>query len=201
MANTLVIIAASPLVAALFTWFFLREHVPLRTWLAAAAGFGGIAIIFLTEMGHGSFAGNLLAAGSGCALGATFVIIRFAKAKSMVPAVGLTGLFVATMTAPVVGSWAVSATDLALIVLLGGVISTLSFGLISLGPRYLPAPNVNLLMLLETVLGPLWVWLALGEEPAKATWIGGTILIGALVIHSMLSLREDVTRGTMREIE
>lgn len=190
VANTLVIVAASPLFASVFTWLFLREHVPVRTWLAAAAGFIGIAVIFVAELGTGSMLGNLLAAGAAATLGGTFVVIRYGKGVSMVPAVGLTGLIVACVTAPVTESLSVSIADLLWLILLGGFITTISFSLITLGPRYMPPAEVNLLLLLETVLGPYWVWLGVGEVVPKATWIGGAILIGALVIHSTLALRD-----------
>ena len=189
VANTLVIVAASPLIAAFLSWFFLREPVPLRTWLAAVAGFAGVASIFVSELGGGSMTGNLLAAGAACTLGCTFVVIRRGKVASMVPAVGLTGLIIASLTAGFVGSFAVSPTDLMWLILIGGIITPISFGLITLGPRYLQAPEVNLIMLVETILGPFWVWLVLGEAVPQATWIGGAILVGALVLHSAAALR------------
>ena len=73
--------------------------------------------------------------------------------------------------------------------LLGLVVLPVSAVLVLLGPRYLPAPEVGLILLLETVLGPYWVWLALGEEPGARALLGGAIVIGVLVLHSALSLR------------
>ena len=199
VANTLVIVAVSPMIASVLTWMFLKEKVPARTWVAAVAGFAGIAYIFLSEVSGGSMLGNFLAFAAACTLGANFVIIRYVKASSMVPAVGLTGLIIALVVGPVAGSLTVSFSDLLWLLLLGGVITTLSFALITLGPRYLPAPEVNLIMLVETVLGPLWVWMCLGETVSKATWVGGTILVGALVLHSIASLQNGRTEPVLSD--
>ncbi|NJN06071.1 MAG: EamA family transporter, partial [Rhodobacteraceae bacterium] len=84
----------------------------------------------------------------------------------------------------------VTARDLALLLVLGLVIMPVSFGLITAGPRYLPAAEVGLLMLLETVLGPLWVWLVIGETPASGTFLGGAIVLTTLVVHSLVGLRD-----------
>ena len=73
--------------------------------------------------------------------------------------------------------------------LMGLVIVPLGIALLTLGPRYLPAPEVGLLMLLETVLGPFWVWLALDEAPTQLALVGGAIVIATLLGHSLYSLK------------
>jgi len=83
----------------------------------------------------------------------------------------------------------VSGRDLGLLFLLGGLVMPISLGLITIGPRYLPAPEVGLVMLLETVLGPLWVWLACAEIPHAGTFVGGAIVVCILVGHSLLGMR------------
>jgi drug/metabolite transporter (DMT)-like permease len=71
---------------------------------------------------------------------------------------------------------------------MGLIMLPLSFGLMFIGPRYIPAPEVSLVLLLEAVLGPLWVWLALGEDPGVRTLFGGAIVLATLVVHSTISL-------------
>jgi drug/metabolite transporter (DMT)-like permease len=61
--------------------------------------------------------------------------------------------------------------------------------LMFLGPRYIPAPEVGLLLLLESILGPVWVWLALGEEPGSSTLLGGAIVLSTLAINTVWALR------------
>ena len=70
------------------------------------------------------------------------------------------------------------------LVIMSAIVMPLSFGLITLGPRHVPAAEVALLMLLETVLGPLWVWMGIGETPTRATFIGGAVVLGAVGLHA-----------------
>ena len=83
----------------------------------------------------------------------------------------------------------VSSVDAGYLLLLGLVVLPVSFTLITLSPRYLQAPEVSLILLIETVLGPLWVWLALGEVPPTRTLMAGLLILGTLLIHTLLSLR------------
>ncbi len=82
-------------------------------------------------------------------------------------------------------------SDAGLLLLLGGLVLPVAFAMITLGPRYLQAPEVSLILLTETVLGPLWVWLALNEVPHSRTLIAGLLIIGTLLIHTLLSLRQE----------
>ncbi|MCK5913806.1 MAG: hypothetical protein KAG12_07990, partial [Desulfuromusa sp.] len=84
----------------------------------------------------------------------------------------------------------VTSIDAGLLFLLGGIVLPISFAMISLSPRYLKAPEVSLILLIETVLGPIWVWLALGEVPHSKTLIAGLLILSALLIHTLLSLRQ-----------
>lgn len=189
-ANTLLIISSSPLLSALLSRLFLKEHVPLRTWLAACGAFVGIGIITSGSIGAGALTGDLLAFGAAISLAASFVIARKARHVSMVPAVALSGLLIAVMAVPAVPAFPVSTLDGLYLFLLGAVIMPISFGLITLGPRYIPAAEVSLIMLLETVLGPFWVWLALSEQPSGRTLLGGAVVLTALILHSLLGLRK-----------
>ena len=119
----------------------------------------------------------------------SFVLIRFARVSNMIPAVAISGLLIAVAVAPLVPDFSVAPRDMMFLLVLGGIIIPVSFALITLGPRYISAPEVSLLMLIETVLGPTWVWLALGEEPSTTTYIGGAVVLGALIAHSIISLR------------
>ena len=89
---------------------------------------------------------------------------------------------------PFAAPLSVQADEIWLLLVLGLAVLPVSFGLISLGPRYLPAPEVALILLLETVLGPFWVWLVLEEQPSAFALAGGAIVVGALVLHSLAAL-------------
>ncbi len=190
VANTLVIISAAPLFAAVLSFVFLGERPPFRTWVAVLAGLAGIAVIFSGSVGGGALLGDLCALGTAWFFAAHVTVVRRVRHTNMVPTLVVNGLIVAlvaTVAAPA-GPLAVRADDVVWLLLLGVIVLPLSFNLIVRAPRYLPAPEVSLIMLLEAVLGPLWVWLALGEEPPTATFVGGALVLGTLVAHELAGL-------------
>ena len=190
VANTLVIISATPLFAAVLSRLFLGEAVLRRTWIAAIAVLVGITVVFAGSLGSGALLGDLCAVGAACCMAGKFVVIRHARAVNMIPAVALSGFLAAVVTTPVAAPFAIGAQDLALLLLLGLVIVPVSIVLITLAPRYLPAPEVSLIMLLEAILGPLWVWLVLTEVPSRETLFGGTLIVATLAVHSALALNQ-----------
>lgn len=189
VSNTLLIVSSVPMIAAVLSRIFLRERTARHTWLAAAASMAGVAIIFSGGWRAGSFHGDALAFVSAVCMAASFVLIRHARVSNMIPAVAIAGLFIALFALPSVTTLSVSARDAFLLFLLGGVIVPFAFALITLGPRYITAPEVSLIMLIETVLGPTWVWVFLGETPPAMTYVGGAVVVAALVTHSIISLR------------
>jgi drug/metabolite transporter (DMT)-like permease len=83
---------------------------------------------------------------------------------------------------------ALSGSDMLYLILLGGIVLPVSFTMITVSPRYLPAPEVSLILLIETIVGPVWVWLALGEVPLTTTLLAGLLIVGTLVVHTLASL-------------
>jgi len=188
VANTLVIIATGPLFTALFAWAFLKERPPARTWFTIAAAFTGMLVIFYHDLGSVHLVGDLLALVTAVGLGITFVIVRHRKAVNMMPAMSLGKLASAFMVLPLAAPLSMTPTGMGLMLFLGLVLLPLSFGLLTLGPRYIPAPEVSLLLLLETVLGPLIVWVAINEAVSPSTLAGGSIVLAALATNSALGL-------------
>ncbi len=193
VANTLIIISAAPLFAALFSRVFLAEAVAPRTWVAILGTICGIAVIVSGSSGGSglpsSHWGDLAAFATAICIAASLSLIRHSRAQGMIPALALSSLLSALIALPLAAPFALDATQAGLMALLGLVVLPVSVGLCLLGPRYLPAPEVGLILLLETVLGPYWVWLALGEDPGARALLGGAIVIGVLVLHSALALR------------
>ena len=179
----------SGLIAALLSVIVLRERVAGATWAAIAMGMAGVVIVVGDGLRAGTSLGDVFALVTACALAVTFIIIRRNRHVNMVPAAALGALLSAIIVAPLADPMAVPSGNWGLLLLLGFVVMPVSFGLITLGPRTLPAPEVALLMLLETVLGPLWVWLVIGEAPSDTTFIGGVIVISAVVLQSAWRLR------------
>ncbi len=190
-ANALIILAATPIVSSLFSWLFLREAVPLRTKIAIFVCFSGILLIFSGSITSGLLLGDLMALGATIMWGANIVIIRSGREVNMIPANVLGNLSV-VLVVLLLGAQplAVTTAEAGLLLLLGGVILPISFAMITLSPRYLRAPEVSLILLIETVLGPIWVWLVLAEVPHFRTLVAGALILGTLLIHTSYSLRK-----------
>lgn len=189
-ANTLFILSTAPLFAALISWLVLGERVARRTWIAICCALLGIGIIFAGGLGGGTLVGDLLALGAAISLAGQLSIARHARAINLVPALAAGMLLVALLSGTTFASpLSISESDVLWLGLLGCVVVPVAFGLLTLAPRYIPSPEVSLIMQLEAVLGPLWVWLGVGEVPPVATFIGGAIVLATLVVHSILGLR------------
>jgi drug/metabolite transporter (DMT)-like permease len=193
-ANTLIILAATPLFSSLLSWMFLREKIARRTWAAIAICFGGILLIFSGSLRSGFLFGDLLALGATLMWGSNLVILRRGKAVNMVPA-NLLGNLLVVPVALLAGAQPLVITthDVIVLMLLGGVVLPVSFTLITFGPRYLPAPEVSLILLIETILGPIWVWMVIGEAPLATTLIAGLLIVGTLITHTLLALKAQKT--------
>jgi len=192
VAATLIIIASAPMFAALLGWFVLSESVPVRTVLAIIATFIGIIIVVSGNgQGENNLIGDIMALGTAVTMATAFVFVRHAKSVNMIPATILGGLIAAVAGAGIgPGSVFDLTGEQALwVFLMGAVVLPISFGLITLGPRYIPAPEVGLILLLETVLGPFWVWLVLDETISIQVFVGGAIVIVALTLHSLRALQ------------
>jgi drug/metabolite transporter (DMT)-like permease len=194
VANTLVALSAAPLFAAIYERILFRNRLSPRMWAIIAMAMVGILVMFGGAIGGGSLSGNLAGLGAAAGYGGVFVIIRHNRTVNMVPAMGLGGLVAALE----VGLWAdplsVTWTDMGYLALSGLLVLPVAFGLLAIAPRFAPAPEVGLVTLLETVLGPFWVWLALGEEPGGRAMLGGLIVLAAVAASlGPLSPNPDLT--------
>jgi drug/metabolite transporter (DMT)-like permease len=188
VANTLIIVSASSMFAALYSRFLLQEQIPLRTLITMVVVIGSISYIVSDSLGGGSLKGDLLAVFSSMFIAGAFTVTRRTRACNMIPASALSGLLTAVICYFPASFEPLDLRSSLLMLLLGITLAT-AFALLTLGPRYISAPEVSLLMQLETVLGPLLIWLIIGEQPANAALLGGTIVITALALHSLLGLR------------
>jgi drug/metabolite transporter (DMT)-like permease len=185
VAHALVIIAAAPVVTAILARIILHERASRRTWLVSIAVAGGVSLIFLTVPSQGDLVGDLAAACGALALSGNLVVLRKAKLVSMIPAFAIGGTSTALFSAPFVTRFSLSPREFALVILVGVVVLPISLSLVARGPRYLQAPDVSLLMLLETVLAPVWAALVLREVPDTPTFVSGAVIVGALAANSL----------------
>jgi len=203
VANVLVCLAVMPLIAALVGRAILAEILPRRTWLAIALAFCGVLIVASGSLGAGRFLGDLAALAAAACFGLFFVLVRRYSHVDMIPVVGISGITSAAFALPfflIYGSGmeaftAIGGVQWIWIALMGLLVVPISFACIATGPRYIPAAEVALLMLLEMVLGPLWVWLAIGEAPPAPTFYGGALILATLIAHEIVGLRKPGRAG------
>lgn len=191
VANTLVLMSTSPFFIAFLGMTFLRERVPLRTWSAMAAGLAGITLMFSEGLDQGQSLGNLLALGIPATFALNVMVLRRARAHvNMVPSVMLAGIFSLLFALPLAWPLSPSLRDLTVLGIMGCIQLGTGCLLMTIAVRYLSAGEVGLLSLLETTLGPIWVWLGIGERPTDLALLGGVIVVGSLLANEWLGMRE-----------
>ena len=189
VANVLVIMSISPLLGAILSRFVLGEPVARRTWYTTVAVFIGLVLVFSQSLGGGTLVGDLSAFAVAVLLACNFVLLRRYRKVSMIPAVAWSMAVTAVIAWPLAIPASLDDMGWVYTLLLGLAILPVSSALITLGPRHLPAPEVGLIMLLETLLGPLWVWLVIREVPSTETLIGGAMILVALAWMSIAAIR------------
>ena len=175
VANVLFFQALAPILAAAMG-SFLGDPVSRRTWLAMAIAVAGVAVM-VGGPGRPSLLGQGLSLVVSVSFAATLVITRHRRDVSMAPATCLSQLLVLAVAAPFIAPSAAGALDVTLLAALGITQIGLGFVFLTIGGRLIPAGEVALITLLEIVLGPLWVWVFLGERPSTATLVGGAIVL------------------------
>ena len=191
VANTLFIVAISPVFSALIAWLALKEAPDRRTIRTIILALIGVGIIAFggEEGGPNTLAGDFAAVGAALFLALSFVIARAVRPRSMAPLVGPAGLTSAVVAGFLVTDFTIPAGSIWPLLAMGLVIMPLATWCLTTGPRLIPAPEVSLLMLIEAVFGPLIVWWALSEYPGDATLIGGAIVLAALAWSSYARLK------------
>ena len=189
VANTLVMIATAPMLSAILGAIFLKEPPDKKTWISIIITFLAIIYIFYDSLKLGNFYGDVLGFVTAIGLAVGAVIIRSAKTKNLVPAAVVGKLFVATFALLFIESFALVGNDLLIVPLMCILCVAIPFVLVTIAPRFIPAAEVNLFFLLETIIGPIWVWLIIKEQPSFETLQGGLIIITTIAIHSYLKLK------------
>ena len=185
VANAVFILSASPFLAALMARVFLGEKVTPIAWLCMSAALAGVGIMLADGLLSGTPAGSAVALIAAAGYAASIVAFRAGREIDMIPATCLAGVFAAFISAFLVKDFVISGNDLTAAILLGTVQIGLQYIAITIASRYVPAAEVTLLMLLEVVAAPVWVWIAFGETPALLTLIGGSIVLAAVVVQAL----------------
>ena len=193
VANAMLLFATAPFMAAVLGWTVLREHVHITTWIAIGVAMGGIAIMVSDKSDSVALQGSLAALGSALGFAVFTVALRWGRTEEMLPSIFLSGLFAFFITLLICQ---VMELPLVLSIQDGGVamgmgVFQVGAGLIlyTLGSRSLPAAELALLSLTEVFLGPIWVWIFLGETASASTLIGGAVLLAAIAGNAIVGKR------------
>ncbi len=189
VANTLVMIATAPMLSAILGAIFLKEPPDKKTWISIIITFIAIIYIFSDSLKLGNFYGDILGFITAIGLAVGAVTIRSAKSKNLVPAAVVGKLFVAIFALFFIESFVLENKDLIIVPLMCILCVAIPFVLVTIAPRFIPAAEVNLFFLLETIIGPIWVWMIIKEQPSVETLYGGAVIIITIATHSFLKLR------------
>ena len=190
VAKTLVIMSSTPLIAAIFGRVFLAEPIAPATYATIAAVMVGIAVMVSGAETDGSALGDFFAFLIAVAYAGAIVTSRRYPHIGMMPAacsgaglaMAISFLFAAPLT--------VTLHDLPILFLFGAGQLGLGLALFVTGVRLIPAAHSALIAMLEPILGPVWVWLALGEKPAATVLVGGAIVIASVAAKTFLDVRQ-----------
>ena len=190
VANTLVMIALAPMLSAILGGIFLKEIPDKKTWAAIGVTFLAAVYIFFDSLQLGNIYGDILGFITALGLAINAVTIRSAKKKNLLPAAVVGKLFVAIFAMFFIETYTLIERDLIIVPLMSIMCVAIPFVLVTIAPRFIPAEEVNLFFLLETIIGPFWVWMVIKEQPSLETIQGGSIIILTIAIHSYLKLKK-----------
>ncbi len=190
VANTLVMVAMAPMLSAILGSIFLKEVPDNKTWIAIIITLISVTYIFYDSIEMGNFYGDIFGLITAFGLACNAVIARYAKNRDLVPSAVIGKLCVAIFAFLFVDSFSLVGTDLIIIPLMCVMCVAIPFVLVTIAPRFIPAEEVNLFFLLETIIGPFWVWMVIKEQPSIETIQGGLVIILTIAIHSYLKLKK-----------
>lgn len=195
VAVVLLGLAAVPVFAAIFAWVIIGERTSPLTWATIVLVMGGIGIAVSGKAGGvgldlATIAGAIMGLGVAVVLALNFVILR-ARPELPIPLlVGCGALLCGLTSVAIIGPQGMAQGKILPMVMTGAVVLPVSFVSLSVAARHTPASNVSLLMLLETILGPFWVWLVIGEAPTDRMLAGGFIVITSLAGYLFFMARQ-----------
>ena len=190
VANTLFVLSAIPFFTAALAWLFLRETLRRATLITMIFAAVGIGIMVAEGISSGSACGNAIALLTALGFSAFAVIVRANRQVDMLPSLLVSSAIILALALVMRwGDLGISVKDVLLCILWGGILSGIGNALFIVASRHLVAAELTLFMLLEFALGPIWVWIGVGEVPTHLTIFGGGIVILAVAVRAMVELR------------
>ncbi len=190
VANTLVMVATAPMISAILGGIFLKEVPDKKTWIAILITFFAAIYIFYDSIQLGNFYGDFMGFVTATGLAVNAVLVRSAKDRDLLPSAVLGKFCVAVFAFFFVDNFDLVGNDIIYVPLMCILCVAIPFVLVTIAPRFIPAEEVNLFFLLETILGPIWVWMVIKEQPTVETILGGILIISTIAVHSFLKLKK-----------
>ena len=194
VANTLIMVAMAPMLSAILAAVFLKEPTNRETWIAIFITFFSVTFIFYDSIQLGNILGDVFGFITALGLAINANLARYAKNVDLVPSAVIGKLVVAIFAFFFVENFELLGKDRIIIPLMCVMCVAIPFVLVTIAPRFISAPEVNLFFLLEVILGPIWVWVIIKEQPSIQTIIGGVVIIITIGIHSFLALKKNTNQ-------
>lgn len=199
VAEAIFMVGVAPFLSALLGFWILKERIPPITWVAMTVALAGMAVIFYGNRGGGAVTGTLLAIYSAFCFSCYAVLLRWGQKTQMSVALIWNAIYLLLVSGLVLllptglseaagpGAFAIGWRNFGAVFLMGAVQLTLGLLLFTAGSRSVPAAQLTLIALVEPVLSPLWAWFVSRELPPVWTFIGGAVIVGAIVIQAIFS--------------
>lgn len=191
IANAVFIIGAAPLLTAAVGWLVLGEKTSRFGVIAMLVSLVGIGLMFADGLLEGRWAGNIAALGVVASFVVFLLIVRGRRGVDMLPATCLGGLVMAGVAALFMDSFVLSRRDLVIAILMGCMQFGVGFWCFTVATRYIMASEVALFALTESILGPIWVWIGVGERPSLLTLGGCAIVFLCVVSYCVSGIRNE----------
>lgn len=191
VANAVFIIGAAPLATAFVGWLVLGERTSTFGVTAMLVSLGGIGLMFADGLIEGRWAGNVAALAVVASFVVFLLIIRSRRGVDMLPATCLSGLVMAGVAVFFVDSFVLSRHDLVIAIVMGCLQFGVGFWCFTVAARYIMASEVALFSLTESILGPIWVWIGVGEKPSLLTLVGSAIVFVSVVVYCIVGIRAE----------
>jgi drug/metabolite transporter (DMT)-like permease len=191
VANVVIIFGTAALFSALFAYMFFKEKITINIIIASFFMFVGLFVIFNDELEVGSLDGNIYALLCTALFAMSFVLLSRYKQMDRVLLTAMSGLSLSIIAFFFCEDLAIDLKTLAVVMTMGLLISPISRVLLGTGAKYISASEVSLLMIIETIMAPVWVWIFLDEVPSSYTFIGGSIIVATLVVNSLYTLKKE----------
>ena len=194
VANTNFIIQTQTIFLAIFGYFFLKEKISKITLASIILAICGIILMVVSDLSSGQIAGNIGAFVMPISFAILILIIRKYPTIDMIPIQLYAGIIAMVVGYIFAGKIVISLYDVFLGFLAGFFQLGFGFILITIGARHTPSATVGIIMLVEAVLGPLWAWMFINEQPPLIVFLGGSIVLFAVFLQ-FITIKKNVTNN------